>query len=267
MPLACGLYYHVYHSEKVEAPPVVLLHGAGGTSQSWPAQIRRLGGFRVFALDLPGHGKSDQGGGYQSIRAYADHLLDWLSAMGLHQAVFVGHSMGGAIALELAIDNAEHVIGLGLVATGARLHIQPELLADASSPATFNQTVDFLVSHSFTQQASPGLVRLAAKRLAQIRPGVLYGDLLASASFDRMDRLGKIFQPVIILCGAEDEMTPVRSSQILLDLIPGAELELIPRAGHMVMLEQPEVVARALQTFLNRLVFVPGGKKYRVYRY
>ena len=78
MPIAADLYYHAY--QEGEKLPVVLIHGAGGTHLFWPSEIRRLLGFRVFALDLPGHGKSS-GRGLQSIAAYATSVLDWMAAL------------------------------------------------------------------------------------------------------------------------------------------------------------------------------------------
>ena len=67
MPVAADLYYHIYEgSEEGRRPPVVLIHGAGGTHLHWPSEVRRLPGYRVLALDLPGHGKSGGAGSNRS---------------------------------------------------------------------------------------------------------------------------------------------------------------------------------------------------------
>jgi len=118
MPFAAGIHYFVREEGDVFRPPVILIHGAGGNHLYWPPELRRLAGFRVLALDLPGHGKSS-GVGLQSIRDYASSLMTYMDAVGLSRAVIVGHSMGGAIALTLCLDHAERVAGLGLIATGA----------------------------------------------------------------------------------------------------------------------------------------------------
>jgi len=255
MPVAADIYYHIYEgSEQGQKPPVVLIHGAGGTHLYWPSEVRRLPGNRVLAADLPGHGKSG-GRGRQSISAYAWVILEWLAVLGVHRAVFVGHSMGSAIAITLALGHAEHVLGLGLVGAGARLSVAPELLESASSPSTFYRAIDTLVSRSFSSHTDAKLTELAARRMAEVRPSVTYGDLLACNSFDEMDRIGQIRQPTLILCGVEDQMTPVRYSQYLADSIPGAVLKTIPDAGHMVMLEQPQSVAKALLDFLAGLAY------------
>ena len=201
MPLAAGIYYYFTQAGFFESPPIVLLHGAGGMHLFWPPQIRRMQGCRVFTLDLPGHGKSDRGGGLQTIDAYADQVLGWMEAVQLHRAVFVGHSMGGAVALTLGIKHPERVLGLGLFSTGARLNIPPDLITDAASPTTFHKAVDSLVSLSFGSSAPERLIELAANRMREVRSSVLHGDLLACAQFDCTEQLTGIQAPALILCG------------------------------------------------------------------
>ncbi len=99
---------------------VVLLHGAGGTHLHWPYNLRRLNNYKIYAPDLPGHGKS-AGLGMQSVGKYADAVAEWITSVGIKKAVIAGHSMGGAIAQTLAIEYPKLVSGLILVATGAKL--------------------------------------------------------------------------------------------------------------------------------------------------
>lgn len=250
MPIAASIYYHTY--QEGEKLPVVLIHGAGGTHLYWPSEIRRLAGFRVYALDLPGHGKSP-GRGQQSISAYAQGIVEWIAALGLHSAVFIGHSMGGAIAQLLALDYPDHVLALGLVGTGARLRVAASILETAASSTTFLTAVENVVSNSFSPEADPALVSIATRRMAETRSSVLHGDFLACDGFDITVRICSIKQPTLVVCGADDRMVPVRHAQFLASSIPGAQLEVIPGAGHMVMLEKPQVVARVLSQYLNSL--------------
>jgi pimeloyl-ACP methyl ester carboxylesterase len=90
------------------------------------------------------------------------------------------------------------------------------------------------------------------------RQSVLYGDLLACNRFDVMDRLGAIQQNTLVICGVDDQMTPVRYAQYLSNSMPNARLNVIPNAGHMVMLEQPQLVANSLLSFLKDISFHPG---------
>lgn len=249
MPIAGGLYYFAFPGGN---PPVVLIHGAGGTHLHWPAEIRRLPGRHVLAIDLPGHGKSI-GCGMQTISAYTEAVLRWLEVVGFSQAVFVGHSLGSAIVQELALDHPEHVLGLVLVGAGARLRIHPDILQSSASEATFHTTVKIVMEWAFSPQAPERLVELASRRMAETRPTVLHSDFLACDAFDVMDRVGEISRPTLVVCGADDRLTPPRYAQFLASKIAIARLEIVPDAGHMVMLEQPQTVANLVKCFLEKI--------------
>ncbi len=203
-------------------------------------------------VDLPGHGKS-AGPGEQSIPVYADHLEAWMQALGLSRAVLVGHSMGGAIAMQMALQAPEKVAGLGLIATGARLRVHPQILENSASQASFQVAADLILSKSFHPETKPQLVELAGKRLREVRPSVLHGDLVACEMFDLRAEIAAIACPTLVICGDQDEMTPLRFSQFLARSIPNARLVIIPAAGHMVALEQPKAIAVSLQSFLAGL--------------
>jgi pimeloyl-ACP methyl ester carboxylesterase len=259
MPFAANIYYFEHQGDNSYTPPIVLIHGAGGSQLHWPAPIRRLSGFPIYALDLPGHGKSI-GRGYQSINAYVECVLEWMNAVELRQAVFVGHSMGGAIALSLGLDHPERVLGLGIVGSGARLKIDPVLLESASRKETFPATIETITEWAFDPQADHRLVELAAKRMAEVRPSVLHSDFLACDSFNKLDSLESLSAPTFILCGEHDKMTPPRYSQYLADHISGAKITIISDAGHMVQLEKPALVAEALREYFSSIPYQPGAR-------
>lgn len=255
MPVTSEIYYHLYEgSPEGQRPPVVLLHGAGGNHLFWPSELRRLAGYRIYALDLQGHGKS-AGRGLQSIEAYASAVRDWLAEIGLHSAVIVGHSMGSAIALSMALEHPEHVLGLGLFGAAARLRVAADLLDNASNATTLQNAVTMIVSRSFSPSAPPAFVTLAGQRFAETRASVLYGDLLACDAFDVSDQLGKVTSPALVVVGAEDQMTPARHAHLLAASLPVATLKVIPDAGHMVMLEKPGEAASALTEFLAGITY------------
>ena len=258
MPTSAGIYYFLSQPGQTHTLPVVLLHGAGGSHLSWSPDVRRLPGYRVYALDLPGHGKSQELGGQQTIAGYARLVLDWLATLKLHRAVFVGHSMGSAIALSLSIHHPEQVLGIALLGGGVRLRVHPELLINAASPTTYLKAAKALVSRSFSSQASPRLVELVNQRMAETRQSVLFGDLLACNTFDVSEQITRVRHPALVMCGIDDQMTPIRYAQYLADAIPGARLGLVPAAGHMLMLEQPQAVAEALGAWLKTVPFRPG---------
>lgn len=257
MPIAAGLYYFVHEAENITRPPVILIHGAGGSHLNWPPQVRRLDGQPMLAVDLPGHGKS-AGVGRQVIAEYAADIIEFMAALKLRTAVIVGHSMGSGVALTLALEYPKSVLGLGLIGGGARLRVAPDLLECAANPAMFASAVEMITANSYGSQADPRLKELGGKRLAETRPPVLYGDFLACDGFNVMDNLPRIKTPTLVLVGAEDRMTPPKFSQSLADRIPKARLQVVPDAGHMLMLEKPDEVASALAGFLKSIPYQAG---------
>jgi pimeloyl-ACP methyl ester carboxylesterase len=166
--------------------------------------------------------------------------------------------MGGAIALTMALNHPEHVMALGLVGTGARLRVAPVILENAANPTTFPVAINAIMQRAFSHRTDPRLTQLAGQRMSTTRPTVLHGDFLACNTFDVMESIPKIRIPTLIICGQDDQLTPVRYSQYLADQLPRAELKIIPEAGHMVMLEQPQAVANELSAFLTTLTYSPG---------
>jgi pimeloyl-ACP methyl ester carboxylesterase len=255
MPVISDIYYYQYEGSSIgQRPTLVLIHGAGGTHLYWPPEVRRLPGSRVYAPDLPGHGKSG-GRGRQSIQEYTEAVLDWLTSIGIHRAVFVGHSMGSAIALNLALDHPEHVVGVVLIGGGARFKVAESLLDYAESATTYMNAIKLIVEWSFSSNASNRLRGLAGQRMAETRASVLHGDLSACQDFDETGRLSELNKPALVICGIDDRMMPPRYSQYLAEQIPGAELQLISDAGHMVQLEKPQLVANAILNFLTGIKY------------
>lgn len=248
----CGLEVRYVHRRPVPAgqPPVVFLHGAGGTHQHWLYQVRDLPTTLTYALDLPGHGRSE-GVGCDSIGAYAEWLVAFLDAAGIDRAVLVGHSMGGGIALEAALSYPARVAGLGLVGTGARLRVAPAL--SEAIREDYAAAVGLVCQWAFGPEASPQMVSLAQRHMAATPPEVLAGDFAACDAFDVMDRLSQIDVPAAVVCGTQDRLTPAKYSAYLRDGIRGATLNLVEGAGHMVMLENPEAVVRVLAQLLERI--------------
>jgi pimeloyl-ACP methyl ester carboxylesterase len=257
MPVASHLYYFANEAENRSRPPVVLLHGAGGNHLYWPPQIRRLHNQRMFAVDLSGHGKS-AGIGNHTVDDYTTEVVEFIQALGLNGAVLAGHSMGGAIALQAAIRFPRYVHGLCLVGTGARLRVAPAILQSTADAATFPAAVRLINDLSFADQTGIRLRELAAQRMADIRPSVIHGDFLACDAFDATEQLSTVSAATLILCGAEDKMTPPKYSEFLQERIAGARLEIVPNAGHMVMLEQPDAVAASINGFLDSIRYQPG---------
>ena len=257
MPVTNDIFYFSYGTENASRPPLIFIHGAGGTHLHWPPQVRRILNQRILALDLPGHGKS-AGIGSQSISDYASQIVEFLDEMRMNAAVFIGHSMGSAIALTLALDFPKRVLGLGLVGSGARLRVNPQILESTASDLLFPHAVKLITDAEFSASVNPRLKELAARQMAEIRPSVIHGDFLACNEFDVMQRLGEVKVPALIVCGADDILTPVKYSDYLHSQVANSRLAIIPDAGHMVMLEAPQTVADEIGAFADSIRYRAG---------
>jgi pimeloyl-ACP methyl ester carboxylesterase len=250
MPISAGIHYLFHDGGSPQKPPLVLIHGVACCCLSWPPEIRRLAAGRVFTIDLPGHGKSS-GPCFQTVNEYAECLVRFLDAAGIWQAVVVGHSLGAAIALILSIDHPERVAGLGLISAGASLPVAAQILENAATSTTFIKAVRSFQGLMNIPQNTGNINDRVFKDLSSVRPTLLHGDLLACDQFKLDVRLSSIHVPVLVICGTNDQFTPPRYSKYLATRIPGASLQTIDEAGHMVMLEQLRRLSALLSVFLK----------------
>jgi pimeloyl-ACP methyl ester carboxylesterase len=257
MPTTAGFHYFLHEGGGVLKPPVVLIHGVGGDHLSWPPEVRRLPDYRVIAIDLPGHGKTD-GPGRQSVQDYARDVINFMDAVGLARAVFVGCAMGGAVALALSVEYPDRVAGVGLISMGASLPIPPSIIENAANQSTLPFAIKSLQELSFGTQTPVLLKETVSKRLVETRQTLLLDDLLACDRFNLTDRLKDIRTPVLVVCGDNDKLTPVHFSEFLARQIPGAALQIVEGAGHMLVLEQPRRLAKLISVFLLTVPYTPG---------
>jgi pimeloyl-ACP methyl ester carboxylesterase len=254
MPTTTKLYYFAHEAENQVAkrPPAILIHGAGGSHLSWPPQIRRLADEKIYALDLPGHGKSE-GAGRQSIDEYVDDVIGFMQELNIRAAVLVGISMGSAVALTLALKYPRRVLGLGLLGSGSKLRVSPNLLETAGNPNTFEYAVKMVNENCFSPDSPQNLIELSKRTMLEMRPPTLLGDFLACNEFDVTSQLDKINVPTLIICGEEDKMMPLKFSESLRNGIANSQLHVLDNAGHMVMLERPDTVADLLKQFIDHI--------------
>jgi pimeloyl-ACP methyl ester carboxylesterase len=228
---------------------VLFIHGAGGGQYTWSYQKAFFEKrFRPIIIELPGHGASE-GEGEEEIGRYAEHVYSFLKALAVSNVFLVGHSMGGAIVQTLALTHPEVIKGISLVGTGAKLKVLPLILNGIKT--NFEETVRKINELCFFQKSSPLLIERSFTGLMQCRPEVLYGDYLACDRFDMMNEVGKIDLPTLIICGNEDELTPVKYSQFLHSRIKGSRLEILPKAGHMVMMESAGALNEKIGAFVS----------------
>ncbi|MBI3169682.1 MAG: alpha/beta hydrolase [Chloroflexi bacterium] len=254
MPFAQGIHYSFYQPKEIDPSrlPLILIHGAGGSFLSWHPYLRRLTGETVYAPDLPGHGESE-GDGRRTIEEYADDIVRFMENLRVESAVIAGLSMGSGIALTLALKYPQRVRVLALLGSGAKLRVAQSTLDTIGNPETFAAAVEIVNRACFSSYALQDLVALSKKSMLNTGPSILLGDYLACNQFDVTAQLAQIPTPTLILCGADDAMTPPKYSHYLKDHLPNAQLHILEKTGHMLTLEQPDAVAKLLKKFLDEV--------------
>jgi pimeloyl-ACP methyl ester carboxylesterase len=230
---------------------VLFIHGAGGSTKSWFYQMEYLKtSVEVMLIDLPGHGRAGDSDGSTAIDEHRDSVYMALKSSGIDRCYMVGHSMGGAIAMSCALSFPNVVKGIILVGTGARLRVFPEILEGIVKDK--EKTLRSIIEFAISKNAPDSLKKGCFDEMMKCRPEVVYNDFYACNRFNIMKTIGSINVPTLIICGTDDALTPPEYSRYLHESIKGSELVLIKDAGHMVMLEKPEEVNKAIIKFVKR---------------
>jgi len=230
---------------------LIFIHGSGGDHSAWLNQYAQLKNkYNIVAVDLPGHGRSE-GSGEKHIKDYCVWIKNLLEVLELNEPILIGHSLGAAIALQFAIDHPEKIAGIVCLGGGMKMPVNPFFLDflktnPAQMPA---EITELICKYSLAKENRSRLSAVLQKSISQSRVDILYGDLSACNELDLTGEAEKIKVPVLIICGAEDKMTPPDLSRELAAKIKGAGLEIVADAGHMVMLEQPAELEKALDKF------------------
>jgi pimeloyl-ACP methyl ester carboxylesterase len=159
--------------------------------------------------------------------------------------------MGGAVALEAAIEYPEEMDGLILIGSGARLRVSSEILQVIE--ADFEATAAQLVQRCYGPGTSEKVIKWGLEQLLAEQPEVILDDFKACNEFDKLGKIGSIKHPALVMCGSEDSMTPPKYSQYLADNLRRATLRIIDGAGHMVMVEDAFKVNASILKFLATL--------------
>jgi pimeloyl-ACP methyl ester carboxylesterase len=231
-------------------PRVCYVHGAGGTHGVWVEQYGDRDGPPAAAVDLSGHGDSDDvvtDPGTETLEAYADDVVAVCEATGA--SVLCGHSMGGAVALWVAVERDLDLSALVLADSGAKLGVDDGLLE--SLERNFESAVASLhVPDVLFHDPDDELVEVSERGLLTTGPAVTLRDFETCDAFDVRDRVGEVTVPTLAVCGEHDRMTPPQFHEYLAAELPDCEYEEIPGAAHMSMLERPERFNEAVRSFL-----------------
>ena len=258
-----GVELHVGTGGPEDGPAVVLLHGFPLDHRMWKPQFPALEKkWRVVAPDFRGQGRSEVGDGQFTIEHLVDDLFGILDGLKIPRAVLVGLSMGGYVALRAAEREPGRVRALFLADTKAPAdgneakvkRVAGMKKAKAEGSAAFADGFLKAALSPATLRERSEVVEGARKLMEGCTPAGIAGTLLALASrCDMTESLAKVRVPTMVVCGEHDAITPPADSKALAAGIPGARLEMIPGAGHLSNLEEPDAFNRHLLGFLEKL--------------
>lgn len=272
-----------YYTAGTDGPPIVLLHGGGPDNAllSWRNTIGVLAAdHRVYAPDLPGQGGSTEWRGRANQRTFEEVLRWLLDAWQIPQATLVGLSMGGSIAVGFTLRHPQRVRALALVdSTGLQHRMPHHLLTYLLMRTNFSGRVAAKLL-----RGNRALVRLALNKVffadssavtdlesivgevgaeAAARRSVFadwHADAInrRSMTINHLPQLGRISCPVTVIHGEKDALVPVASAHEVAGAIPGAQLRVMPQAGHWPNRERPTEFNALLREFVNALNAPPA---------
>jgi 3-oxoadipate enol-lactonase len=245
--------------EAGSGPPVLLIHGLGWDHSLWNPAVERLAAhYHVIAADTRGHGGTDKPSGPYDMAMFARDYAALADALGLTGICVVGLSQGGMVAQNLALLRPDLVSSLVLISTSCksapslRDNMEARIAAmDKMGPeAAAGIAAESIFSPGWRAANPAALARFASWRSA-MPPEPLNAATRALYEFNLSSDLPRIAVPTLVVAGQEDALTKPEGMQEIAALIPGADYRVIPKSGHMIPVEQPELLDALLDAFLK----------------
>jgi len=247
-----------------EAPPIVLVHGLGGTWRSWGTVPERLAArYRVVAVDLPGFGRSKPLPGRSfPLGVVAARIAEALDELGIDEHLLVGHSMGGGVSISYAAERPQRVAGLVLVAPAG-------LIATGAVRPSWRRPALHRFGREATRLAEPLLLvsgrlrRAAFSRLVHDPDALRAGDVLTLVRGSRrgrasgpagieivhaglVDRIDRLTMPTVLIWGEQDQVVGAAGAERFAAALPHGRLVFLRGTGHLPQIERPDEVVAAI---------------------
>jgi 3-oxoadipate enol-lactonase len=244
-----------------DGPPVVCVHGLGGSSNTWTALMPALARHRVIRIDLPGSGRSQRAEGELSIERYVDALLSAWTRLDIGRAHWLGHSMGTIVCQHIAAAHPDKVASVALFGPliappdAARTAMRTRAAKAREGAAGMQEITEALLKAAIsaeTRERHPVAVAFVRESLLR-QDGEAYArscEALANAPAAAVERIAA---PVLLVTGDEDGVAPPQSVRAMADKLHGAmstRVVVLPRCGHWTPIERPEDCRRELRDFL-----------------
>jgi pimeloyl-ACP methyl ester carboxylesterase len=249
-------FYMAYDVLGKPGKTIVLIHGSALNRTIWHTVASKfMGNHQVILPDLRGHGESDAPPGDYLMSQMAEDIASLLEYLGISKVVICGHSMGGYVALSFADLFPERLTGLGLITT--RAHAD----SDEKRKGRYQmaEQVKLEGSNALAKSLAPRLsyqdhvVREAFEMIATTAPQGIIGSTLGMAKRpDYWDVLPEIHVPALVVAGEDDQIISLPDSKQMAEALPKGHFLLIPGAGHMPMIENPDVLGEGLVSLMYR---------------
>ena len=253
------LTYTLSRCGRPDAPRVVLIHTLAMDRTIWAPLVGLLVGFDVLTYDARGHGESAKTPGPYTAEQFSDDLADLLAGVGWSDAIVVGASMGGSIAIAFAAAHPAMVRALGLVDTTAWYGADaPAAWAERAKKAETDglaSMLGFQVTRWFSDAfrgSHPALVTQTSDIFVRNEIAAYVALCGMLGTFDARPQLAQFHMPVEVLVGEEDYATPRDMSEALAQTIPHANLTVVPGVRHLTILEIPDRIAALVRTLVAR---------------
>ncbi len=232
---------------------VLCLHSAGGNGNHFVSVLPLLAPLHSpVAFDQPAHGRSGELDSLPSIERMAEFTGGLIERLGIERPVLLGHSMGGAVAMRYALDHPGGVRALILCSTAANFHVgdaqidELRRIAEGKARRSFNRL-------AYSPATSPEVLRQGFMEDLKTDPRARLADVIAAKKWNAEDRIAEISAPTLVVRGEDEVEELAKETDRLAEQIPGARRVVIPKAGHVLPLEQPEALAKAVTDFLQEL--------------
>ncbi|WP_374305462.1 alpha/beta fold hydrolase [Ferrovibrio sp.] len=242
-----------------EGFPVVMIHGLGGTSNTFQPLMNALAGFRVIRVDLPGAGRSRVPHDDLSIEKFTNAVLSAAKTLGVEKAHFVGHSMGTLICQQIAVEHGACVQSLSLFgalveppeAARTGLMARAWLAREQGMEPIAEQIINATVSAE-TKATRPAAIAFVRETIMRQDPLGYAKHCEALSKFQAVDHK-RIKAPTLLVTGDSDVVAPPSMAQLIGDRVAGASMHLLDRCGHWATVEKPAECSEKIANFLRRV--------------
>jgi len=243
-----------------EGPPVICLHGIGGSAQSFRHQLDGLRDYRIIAWNMPGYGKSPKKP--LSFPLLSEMLGNFIQNLDLEKVHLLGHSIGGMLAIEHAIRRPGQVKSLALIGTtssfgGRDDSFKQAFLKARLSPLeaglTMGEIAKLAIPKLVGPIADPSCISAIETEMAKISETTWRNVLECLVTFDRRNDLAEIPVPTCLIAGSEDQNAPARTMRKMAEALPKGSYHEIEGARHMIHQEAPADVNVILRSFYEGL--------------